>query len=219
MIFQNREHAARLLAEKLVSYRGKNPLILGIPRGAVPMARIIADFLQAELDVVLVHKLGAPGEPELAIGAVDETGKVYLSPYIEALGISSGYILQEKNAQLETLRRRRSLYTPLRPPVEPAGRIAIVVDDGIATGATMMAALTAVRAKGPAKLIAAFAVAPPETVRMIAGEADEVVYLAAPEDFGAVGRFFRDFSQVTDEEVIAILAQSGARHGSEEYGT
>ena len=218
-MFKNREEAARLLAEKLAPYGGQNPLVLAIPRGAVPMARIIAVFLRGELDVVLVRKLGAPGEPELAIGAVDETGRLYLSPNISALDIGITYVMKEKSAQLETLRRRRALYTPLRPPIDPAGRITIVVDDGIATGATMIAALKTVRARGPAKVIAAFPVAPPAAVTEIAREADQIVYLAAPENFYAVGRFFGDFSQVTDGEVIAILRQSGSRSAAEKYGT
>ncbi|MBI4525582.1 MAG: phosphoribosyltransferase [Deltaproteobacteria bacterium] len=215
MIFESREQAARLIAKKLASYRGRNPLVLGIPRGAVPMARIIADTLQGELDVVLVHKLGAPNQPELAIGSVDETGHVYLSDYVRELGISDDYIEAETQAQLETLRRRRALFTPLHPPSNPKGRIVIVVDNGIATGATMIAALRAVRAKQPAKLIGAVAVAPPSTLRRIQEEADEVVCLEAPEHFYAVGEFFEDFSQVTDDEVIAILCErsSGASVG------
>jgi predicted phosphoribosyltransferase len=205
-MFQDREQAARLLAERLVSYKGKNPLVLGIPRGAVPMARIIADSIEGELDVVLVHKLRAPDQPELAIGAVDEAGSLYLSPHLGQLDVSQEYLEEEKKAQTENLVRRRALYTPLRPPANPAGRVTIIVDNGIATGATMLAALRTVRVKGPARLVAAFAVAPPETVERIAAEADEVVCLAAPENFYAVGRFFEDFSEVTDEQVIAILA-------------
>jgi predicted phosphoribosyltransferase len=205
MLFKNREHAARLLAERLISYRGKNPLVLGIPRGAVPMAKIIAETLRGELDVVLVRKLRAPGQPELAIGSVDETGKVYLSDYISALGVGEDYIKSETAAQLATLRERRARYTPLRAPVDPSGRIVIVVDNGIATGATMIAALRATRAKNPGKLIGAVAVAPPATVARLGKEADSIVCLKAPADFYAVGQFFEDFSQVTDEEVVEIL--------------
>jgi predicted phosphoribosyltransferase len=211
LIFQNREEAAHLLAEKLASYKGKNPLVLAIPRGGVPLGKIIADSLQGELDVVLVRKLAAPGNPEMAIGAIDEKGRLYLSPFNHGLNISSEYIFDQKRKQLEVLRQRRVLYTPLRPPIDPSDRVTIVVDNGIATGATLIAALKAVRSRRPAKLIAAFAVAPPETVRLIAREADEVVYLDAPENFYAVGRFFKDFFQVTDEEVIAILQRSGSR--------
>lgn len=208
MRFQSREQAAGLLAEKLAAYKGRNALVLGIPRGAVPMAEVIASALDGELDVVLVHKLGAPGQPELAIGAVDETGHVYLGEYARALAVSADYIRQETEAQLKVLRRRRTLYTPHRLPIDPAGRTVIVVDNGIATGATMMAALRTLRCRKPARLVAAFAVAPPSTVRRIHAEADEVVCLAEPAEFFAVGEFFEDFSQVTDEEVIAILRRA-----------
>jgi predicted phosphoribosyltransferase len=209
MRFENREHAARLLARRLYAYKDRNPLVLGIPRGAVPMARIIADLLGGELDIVLVRKLGFPGQPELAIGSIDETGSVYLSEH--ALGVDAAYIEAEKKTQLETLRRRRAEYTPSRSPIDPAGRIVIVVDNGIATGATIMAALRATRQKKPGKLIAAVAVAPPGTVDRLSEEADEVVCLAAPRDFYAVGQFFDDFSQVTDEEVIAIMQGNAAK--------
>lgn len=219
MPFKNREHAARLLAQKLIAYKGRNPIVLGIPRGAVPMARIIADALEGELDVVLVRKLGAPGQPELAIGSVDESGHLYVSAYARQLEISDAYIQAEKEEQLKTLRERRLLYTPDRPPIDPAGRIVIVVDNGIATGATMISALRAVRARQPRKLVAAIAVAPPETLKVIAQEADETVCLETPEIFYAVGAFFEDFSQVFDEEVIAILRQSESRTAAKKYGT
>ncbi len=175
------------------------------------MARIIADALEGELDIVLVRKLGAPGQPELAVGAVDENGKLFLSRYIDQLGIGPAYIREEKKAQLKILRQRRALYTPHRPPIDPSGRIVMVVDNGIATGATMISALRAVRAQHPQKLIAAMAVAPEATLHRIAKEADEIVCLEAPEVFYAVGEFFEDFSQVSDEEVIAILYQSAVK--------
>jgi len=211
MPFQNREQAAHLLARRLEKYRGQNPLVLAIPRGAVPMARIIADSLGGEMDVVLVHKLGAPGEPELAIGAVDETGQVYLAEYAQDLEISDDYINAEKQTQLETLRKRRALYTPLRPPIDPCRRIVIVVDNGVATGSTMISALRAVRARKPARLIAAAAVASRETLRKIASEADETICLEVPAWFYAVGQFFEDFSQVSDEQVVAIMLESSSR--------
>jgi predicted phosphoribosyltransferase len=172
------------------------------------MAKIIAKALEGELDVVLVHKLGAPGQPELAIGSVDEAGHLYLSDDVDALGVTEAYIAQEKAAQLETLRKRRAMYTPIRPPVDPSGRLVIVVDNGVATGASMIAALRAVRAHQPAKLIAAAAVASPSAMRQIAAEADEVVCLEVPEMFYAVGQFYEDFSQVSDAEVVALLGQT-----------
>ncbi len=210
MRFRNREHAARLLAEKLGVYREQHPLILAIPRGAVPMGKIIAEALDGDLDVVLVHKLGAPDNPELAIGSVDEGGHVYLGDQAYEFGADDTYIARETRAQMKTLQHRRAQYTPVRPPLDPGGRIVIVVDNGIATGASMIAALRAVRVKKPQKLIAAVAVAPPETIARMEKEADEVVCLYVPEFFMAVGQFFDDFSQVTDEQAIAILRQAHA---------
>jgi predicted phosphoribosyltransferase len=204
--FPDRAAAARELAARLAPWRGRRPLVLAIPRGAVPMGRIIADSLAGELDVVLVRKLGAPGNPELAIGSVDETGHVYIAAHTEMLGVSSRYIEQETRAQLEVMRSRRREYTPVRAPIDPAGRIVIVVDDGIATGSTMIAALRAVRARKPQRLIAAMGVAPPETLANLRREADEVVCLATPEYFHAVGQFFMSFPQVGDAEVVRLLS-------------
>ena len=172
------------------------------------MAEIIADALGGELDVVLVHKLGAPGQPELAIGAVDEAGNVFLSGY--GLDINSGYIETEKQAQLDVLRKRRARYTPSRGAIDPHDRIVIVVDDGIATGSTMTAALRAVRRSKPKKLIGAVAVASAGAAHAIAREADAIVCLNVPADFYAVGQFFEDFSQVSDEEVVEILQKREA---------
>lgn len=205
MRFANRDEAARRLAKKLSRFEGKNPLVLAIPRGAVPMARIIADALGGEADVVLVRKLGAPMQPELAIGSIDEHGHTYLSDYARRLAIPDSYIEREKLAQMETLRDRRRRYTAAKPPIDPAGRTVIVVDDGIATGATMIAALKSVREHKPARLIAAAAVAPPENVERVRSYADEVVCLETPEDFYAVGQFFDEFPQVSDEEVLRLL--------------
>jgi len=176
------------------------------------MGKLLAEALEGELDVVLVHKLGAPGRPELAIGAVDEFGQLYLADYVHELGVSEAYIAAEKSVQLETLHKRRALYTPIRPPIDPAGCIVIVVGNGIATGASMIAALHAVRARHPSKLIAA--VAPLDTLARIAAGADEVVCVEVPNFFYDVGQFFEDFSQVSDADVVAILRHS--RHASAE---
>lgn len=204
MRFRSREHAAELLAERLsADYNDKNPLVLGIPRGAMPMARIIADRLGGELDVVLVHKLGHPDHPELAIGAIDESGVTLLSDW--ASDIDPEYLEAEKTRQLSMLRKRRAQYTPLRPPVDPHDRIVIVVDDGIATGSTMTVALRAIRAKKPKKLVSAVGVASARAAETMARECDAVVCLSVPVDFYAVGQFFDDFTQVSDRDVIEIL--------------
>lgn len=205
MPFRNREEAARLLAARLSKYRGQHPLVLGVPRGAVPMARIIADALDGEVDVVLVHKLRAPNQPELAIGGIDETGQSHLSDHAVGLQVDAEYLEREKRTQLEELQRRRRLYTPVRPPIDPVGRIVVIVDDGIATGASMMAAIRCVRARKPAKLVIATSVAPSEGLRGIEREADEVVCLESPWTFYAVGQFFEEFPQVSDQEVVASL--------------
>lgn len=208
MIFANRNAAAEQLADALSEYRGRNPLVLAIPRGAVPMARVIADKLGGEMDVVLVRKLRAPGNPEYAIGSVDESGWSYVAPQAADVGASEEYLKREIATQLETMKKRRAQYTPVRPPIDPAGRIVIVIDDGLATGSTMIAALHALRAKNPAELICAAPVAPPDTLEKIRGKADRIVCLSAPISFFAVGQFYADFRQVEDDEVVEMLAGS-----------
>jgi len=204
-VFANRNDAARRLVAALDSYRGKNPLVLAIPRGAVPMGRAIADKLDGELDVVLVRKLRSPYSPEFAIGAIDETGWTYIAPHAREAGANTEYIEREREAQLAIVKQRRALYTPGQPPLDPKGKIAIVIDDGLATGATMVAALHAVRVKAPAKLICAVPVASPRSLETVRAYADEVVCLEVPEDFYAVGQFYASFPQVDDEEVVALL--------------
>ncbi len=204
-MFRDRLEAAERLSEALAAYRGQRPLVLGIPRGAVPMAKFIAERLKGDFDVVLVRKLRAPGQPELAIGSVDESGWTYIAPFAASAGIDAQHIEAEKRQQLETIRQRRARYTPLRAPIDPAGRIVIVVDDGLATGATMIAALHGLRQQQPARLVCAVPVAPPDTLAQVRPLADDVVCLETPVGFQAVGQFYRDFDQVEDEEVIARL--------------
>lgn len=207
MIFADRQDAGRQLAKALSAYQGRNPLILAIPRGAVPMGKTIAELLGGELDVVLIRKLTSPYSSEFALGAIDESGWAYIADYAASAGGTPEYLEQEKQRQMATLRERRAQYTPLHPPIDPAGRIVIIIDDGLATGSTMIAALHATRAKKPARLICAVPVSPPDTLEKIRPLCDELVCLHAPWDFRAVGQFYMNFNQVSDDEVIDTLRQ------------
>ena len=160
---------------------------------------------------MLVRKLRAPFSPEFAIGSVDESGWTYVADYAPSAGGTKDYIESEKETQMETMRRRRAQYTPIRPPIDPAGRIVIIIDDGLATGATMISALHATRAKNPAKLICAVPVSPPDTLEKVRKLADEVVCIEAPEWFSAVGQFYMDFPQVEDDDVVEILRQGASK--------
>jgi putative phosphoribosyl transferase len=213
-IFDSRIEAGRRLAKALTAYRGRDPLVLAVPRGAMAIGAVVAAELEGELDVVLVKKLRAPGSTEFAVGAVDETGWTYIAPHAATAGADTVYLVGERRVALELLRKRRAQYTPARASAEPAGRIAIVVDDGIATGASMIAALHAVRAKQPARLICAVPVAAPDSLQQVRPCADEVVCLEAPEFFHAVGQFYREFPQVEDKEVVTLLARHGKREAA-----
>jgi predicted phosphoribosyltransferase len=173
------------------------------------MGQAVAQTLNGELDVVLVRKLRAPHQPELALGALDESGQVFMSRQAKYFGADAAYLAQEKAAQLATIRQRRAQYQQLRPAINPAGRVVIVVDDGLATGATMMAALRSVRLAKPLKLICAVPVSPPDTLARVAELADEVVCLQQPDDFEAVGQFYHYFPKVSDAEVVDILKARG----------
>lgn len=203
--FADRLQAGRQLATALAAYRGRQPLVLAIPRGALPIGRAVADALAGELDVVQVRKLGAPWNPELAIGAIDEQGERYLSPYARQLDLDPDWIEQSSQRELQRMRERRARWSPLHPPIPARGRIVIVVDDGLATGASMIAALTAVRAQQPARLICAVPVAAADSLQRVRALADEVICLATPPDFEAVGQYYRDFDPVDEDQVIALL--------------
>ncbi len=202
-MFKDREDAARRLAKRLAHLRGQRPLILAVPRGAVPMGVILATELEGDLDLVLVRKLGAPGNPEFAVGAVDEAGHVYVNPQI-ADQLDPVYLTEEVARQRVLLAKRRAQYGA--PHIDPAGRLVVVVDDGVATGSTLIAALDAVRARQPARLVVAIGVAPPDAVQRLRGHADEVVSELVPDDFYAVGQFYEAFGQVDDAEVAALLS-------------
>ncbi len=197
-MFKNRIQAAQKLALALDKYRNEHCLVIAIPRGAVPMGRVLAGALGAELDVVLVHKLGHPMNPEYAIGSIDESGRVYAEQPVPQ---------KEIDVQLETLQKRRKLYTPDRTRISPANRTVILVDDGIATGWTLKAAIEAIRPENPSKIIVAAPVGSPDSVQELKSLADEVVCLEQPTDFAAVGQFYNEFSQVTDDEVRKALVQ------------
>jgi putative phosphoribosyl transferase len=207
-MFKNRQDAGRRLAARLLKYKDEHPVVLGLPRGGVPVAYEVATALNAPLDVVVVRKLGAPGEPELGIGAVadgDHPQSVLNEEVVRLLGVSDDYVNREVARELTEIRRRQESYRGGRPPERIEGRAAIVIDDGIATGGSVRAALRGVRRCNPMRLILAVPVAPPETVASLQPEVDEIVCLSMPVFFHAVGQFYEDFRQTTDEEVVERL--------------
>lgn len=205
MLFHDRREAAGLLAERLAPYRGRRPLLLGLPRAGVLMAREIAGELEGDVDVLLVRKLRAPDRREIAIGAVGENGAATLLKRPYAPEIPPAYVEEEKREALAALRNLRALYTPRRGAASPAGRIAIVVDDGVTAGAGAGAALRSLREESPARLIVATAVAPPGRVEDFRRGADEVICLAQPAYFGSLSRFFMECPEVSDAEVVDAL--------------
>lgn len=218
-MFRNREEAARLLARRFDGRDLRDPLVLAIPRGGVVTGAVLAQELGAELDVVLSRKLRAPYQPELAIGAVGEDGRVYLNPMVrESLDLDEEYLAEETRYQLGEIERRKALFRAVRPQAAIAGRSVIVTDDGIATGATMIAALDSARANHPFELIVAAPIASPDRLREVRRHCDEVICLLAPRSFWAIGQFYADFTQVEDERAVEILraATSARTHARKE---
>jgi predicted phosphoribosyltransferase len=206
VIFSDRREAGRKLGEALGARPGS--LILAIPRGGVIVAREVADVTVGELDVIVTRKLGAPVNPELGIGAVAPDGTTVLDErLVRALGVSEQYIAKEVARQVAEIHRRLDMYRKGRPPLEPAGRECIVVDDGIATGGTAEVALLSLKKQGASKVVLAVPVAPEESLARIAPHADDVVCLETPAPFAAVGQWYARFDQVSDEEVLEALGQ------------
>ncbi len=212
MPFRDRSDAGARLAAALAGYRTERPVILALPRGGVPVAAEIARALAAPLDLVLVRKIGVPFQRELAMGAIVDGGQptiVRNDDIIAASDVSEEVFRAVCEAELAEIERRRRAYVGARPPVAIAGRTVIVVDDGLATGATMKAALRALRTRGPRRLVMAVPVAPDDTLAAMAAEADDTVCLETPRAFGAIGAFYDDFRQIADAEVVALLAAYG----------
>lgn len=210
-IFANRVEAGRALAERLVEMKHDKPIVLALPRGGVPVAAEVAKALGAPLDLVLVRKIGVPYQPELALAAVVDGGhpEVVINEEVRQIaGVSDQDFEEAKARELAEIERRRVLYLRGRDRIPIKGKTAIVIDDGIATGATVRAALKALRRQEPRKLVLAVAVAPPDAIKRLRAEVDEIICLETPEPFYAIGIYYRDFGQVSDEEVIALLAQA-----------
>jgi putative phosphoribosyl transferase len=218
MAFIDRADAGRRLARVLLAYRDRRPVVLALPRGGVPVAAEVAAALDAPLDLVLVRKIGVPEQPELAMGAVVDGGApivVRNEDVIALAGVDEAEFEAVRDRELAEIERRRRLYAGDRVSADVTGRTAIVIDDGVATGATTRAALRAIRIRRPARLVLAVPVAPTDTLRALREEADEVICLESHASFGAIGFYYADFSQLSDQEVKDIVARFPARAGSE----
>ena len=210
MTFHDRTEAGRKLAAALMQYKDEDPVVLALPRGGVPVAAEIAAALDAPLDLLLVRKIGVPMQPELAMGAVVDGAApltVRNADVIAMAGIPEHTFAEVRDRELKEIARRHTRYLGDRPAAEVSGRTAIVVDDGIATGATTRAALRATRLRGPKTLVLAVPVGPTETLESLKADTDEIVCLESHEPFGAIGFFYQDFHQLEDEDVIAILSR------------
>jgi putative phosphoribosyl transferase len=207
MRFRDRREAGLRLAEALEAYTGqKDAIVLGLPRGGVVLAFEVAKTLALPLDVTCPHKIGAPHQPELAIGAITESGEGHFNEKLcRMLGVPHDYIEMETKRRAEQARQRLKLYREEMGPRALKGKTVLIIDDGLATGATMKAAIASVRVERPAKIVAAVPISPPDTLAEIKALADEVVCLDAPASFQAVGQFYEDFAQTTDDEVIELM--------------
>lgn len=218
--FRDRSQAGRDLAERLTRLKLDRPIVYALPRGGVPVAAECAEALDAPLDLVLVRKLGAPGQPELGIGALAEAGGeevvVVNKRVADLTGASDAYIERVMESEREELARRERLYFQGRARTEPAGRDAVLVDDGLATGSTARAAVRALKARGAARVVLAIPVAPPDTLETLEAEADSVVCLLAPRSFSSVGQWYGDFHQLEDGEVVRLLDEAARRTGADD---
>ncbi len=201
-----------MLAAELSSYRGRRPVVLGIPRGGIIVARELALALDGDLDVVLAHKLGAPGQPELAMGSVSEDGKLFLNEEVAGpFGVSREYIEAERSRQLGLIKNRSEAIRRVKSKVPLKGRVVIVTDDGVATGATAQAALWAAKSESPETLICAMPVGPEDTIRRLSQFAEATLCLRAPAMFAAVGQFYEHFYPVEDEDMLRVLRESARK--------
>jgi putative phosphoribosyl transferase len=214
-MFQDRTDAARKLEAGLRNRKFHKPLVLAIPRGGVVIGAILAQELDAELDVVLSRKLRAPDQPELAIGAISEDGRVFLNPRLAGLvARDEDYLHQECRHQIAEIARRGKLFRAVRSPAAVAGGSVIITDDGIATGSTMIASVQIVKAQEPREVIVAVPVAPPDRLQEVRRWCDDVVCLHSPKQFWAIGLFYNDFRQVEDDEVVDLLRAAATRSGT-----
>jgi putative phosphoribosyl transferase len=206
-LLAGRQQAAQRLGAQLRPYKNhENMIVLGVPRGGVILANGLARGLRAELDIVLARKIRAPHNRELAIGAVSEEGKVFLNqPMVSTLGLSRQYIAQEERVQLDQIRQRKARYRAVLEKKPLGGKVVILTDDGVATGATMQAAIWACRAESPKRLILALPVAPPDALERLARDVDETICLCAPSNFLAISQFYTHFEQIEDERIIGVL--------------
>jgi putative phosphoribosyl transferase len=207
-LFADRREAGERLAEMLGDLKGQDVVVLAIPRGGVEIGSILARALDAPLDIVVPRKVGAPGNPELGLGAVAEDVEVLDARMIRVLGVDDDYLQREISAQREEIRRRSAAYRGDRPPADLAGKVAVVVDDGVATGGTAAAALRWARSRGASRVVLAVPVAPAQALRRLQAEADEVRAVATPEPFYAVGQWYEDFPQTSDGRVVELLREA-----------